>query len=240
MYDIISKTEYWQWLDEKVNAATPAPTGTLKHIQDTFILSVLKDLKGKKILEFGGGKSRILKLLSKDNECWNVDKFEGADGGPARLIRQRKVKTVKAYLGDFNDGIPSDYFDYVVSISVAEHIPHGDLERVFADCARVLRPGGNLVQAIDLYLPDATDKDEKAFQFNRSRVTDYLRAAEKAGLMLKEPAEVEGDAYFRGFHASNSDATLFHWNSGAPKLRATRERGQSVSLKSWWIKPPTG
>ncbi len=237
MYDIISKTEYWQWLDDKVNSVEPAPTELLKHIQDTFMLSVLQNLKGAKILEFGGGHSRILTSLSANNECWNVDKFEGADAGPKRIVRQRNVQTVKAFLGDFNDKIPSDYFDYVVSISVVEHIPHGDLERVFADCARVLKPGGNLVQAIDLYLPDAVDKHDAAFQFNRAKPPLYLKVAQSAGLALKEPAQVDGDACFRGFHASNSDATLYQWNGVAPKLRPVRERGQSVSLKAWWTKP---
>ncbi len=237
MYDIITKTDYWQWLDDNINTVEPMPAELLKHIQDTFILSVLQKVKGATILEFGGGHSRILKSLSANNECWNVDKFEGADAGPKHIVRQRNVKTVKAFLGDFSDDIPSDYFDYVVSVSVVEHIPHDNLERVFSDCARVLKPGGNLVQAIDLYLPDAVDKNDIAFQFNRPKPPLYLKAAQSAGLTLKEPAAVDGDVCFRGFHASNSDATLYQWNSVAPKLRAVRERGQSVSLKAWWTKP---
>ncbi|MEO1243082.1 MAG: methyltransferase domain-containing protein [Pseudomonadota bacterium] len=237
MYDIVSKAEYWQWLDEKVNLAPARGVGLLKHIQDTFILSALKQTRGQRILEFGGGDSRVLKKLSKSNECWNADKFEGAGAGPTRVFRQRGVKTVKAFLGDFDEAIPADYFDYVISISVVEHVPSDEVNRVFQDCARILKPGGSLLQAIDLYLPDFADKDDPEFQFNRSRVALYLRAAEKAGLVLKEPATLEDDVCFRGFHASNSDATLYSWNSVAPNLRRVRERAQSVCLKAWWVKP---
>ncbi len=238
MFDIITKAEYWRWLDEELNGRIPGPEGQLKHIQDTFILSVVTGLEGKTILEFGGGNSRILKKLSAKNECWNVDRFEGQGGGPTKLMRMRNVKTVQAFMGEENKNIPAGHFDYVFSISVLEHIPGKDLDRVFADCARVMKPGGNFVQAIDLYLPDAEDKNKADRQYGRKMPSVYLKAAEKAGLKLKEEAGLDPqDAYFRGHHASNSDATLFMWNLVAPKLRPWREHGQSVSLKAWWVKP---
>jgi SAM-dependent methyltransferase len=237
MYDIITKAEYWRWLEDKINTPQPGGAGLLKHIQDTFILAALQGVSGRRILEFGGGDSRILKQLAKTNECWNLDKFEGAGAGPTKLLRQRRVKTVTAFMGDFDDRAPTDYFDYVVSVSVAEHIPAADLDKTFADCARVLKPGGALIQAIDVYLPDAADKDDPQHQYGRPRLARYLSAAQKAGLTLKQPAAIDADVCFRGYHASNSDTTLYFWNSVAPALRATRERAQSVSLKAWWMKP---
>ncbi|MEZ5894737.1 MAG: class I SAM-dependent methyltransferase [Parvularculaceae bacterium] len=237
MYDIVTKAEYWRWLEEGRNDPNPGPSGLLKHIQDTFIYAALNNPSGKAILEFGGGDSRILRKLSRDNECWNADKFEGAGAGPTRLLRQRRVKTVRTFMGDFDPQLPDAHFDFVLSVSVAEHIPGDKLAGVFADCARVLKPGGALIQAIDLYLPDALDRDEPAFQFSRPRVAEYLIAAERAGLNLKEPSALDDGVCFRGFHASNSDTTMFYWNKVAPNLRATRERGQSVCLKSWWVKP---
>ncbi len=237
MYDIITKAEYWGWLDQKINKPMPGGEGGLKHIQDTFILSALATVSGRRILEFGGGQSRVLQQLSKNNECWNADKFEGADGGPKKLFRHRRVKTVKTFLGDFDKQLPDSYFDYVFSISVMEHVPKPALDQTFADCARILKPGGALIQAIDLYLPDAADKDDPERQYNRARVPQYLRAAEKAGLTLKEPAGIDDDACFLGRHASNSDTTLYFWNKDAPKMRAMREHAQSVALKAWWVKP---
>lgn len=237
MYDIVTKAEYWRWLEEKINDPTPRGPGLLKHIQDTFILAALKDVNGCKILEFGGGESRVLKRLAKTNECWNADKFEGAAGGPTRFISRRGVKVVKTFIGEHDGRLPDGYFDYVISVSVLEHIPAPELDAIFADCARILKPGGQLVQAIDLYMPDAIDKDAPEHQYSRPRLPLYLKAAQNAGFELKEPAAIDGDACFRGWHASNSDATLYAWNSVAPKLRATRERAQSVALKAWWVKP---
>ncbi|MBK8551291.1 MAG: hypothetical protein IPL53_09635 [Ignavibacteria bacterium] len=40
-----------------------------------------------KILEIGGGDSRILKHFSKDFECWNLDKMEGLGNGPVAIHR---------------------------------------------------------------------------------------------------------------------------------------------------------
>ncbi|WP_428407557.1 SAM-dependent methyltransferase [Hyphococcus sp.] len=237
MYDIITKAEYWRWLENGINTPAPGKEGGLKHIQDTFILAALENVEGCKILEFGGGHSRLLRSLGKKNECWNADKFEGVGAGPTRLLQQRGVKTVKTFIGDFDERLPDGYFDYVFSISVMEHVPLNGLAATFADCARILKPGGALIQAIDLYLPDAIDRNDPDCQFGRRRISLYLDAAAQAGLTLKEPAALDGDACFRGSHASNSDTTMYFWNSVAPSLRAVRERAQSVALKGWWIKP---
>ena len=40
---------------------------------------------GSRILDVGGGDSRVLKFLSKEYECWNADKCEGLGNGPIRF-----------------------------------------------------------------------------------------------------------------------------------------------------------
>jgi hypothetical protein len=118
-----------------------------------------------------------------------------------------------------------------------EHIPHGALESVFRDCFRVMKPGGDLVQAIDVYLPDADDRHDSSLNFGARRLAHYLASAQQAGFVLKEPAAVGEDAVFHARYASNSDWTMNEWNKAAPKLRSLREAAQSTSLKAWWIKP---
>lgn len=237
MFDIITKQEYWRWLDGRINPSPPGPPGLLKHIQDSFILSVMSELEGARILEFGGGDSRVLDTLSRNNECWIVDKFEGVGNGPVGVIRRPQSRLVRAFVGEFSKEIPENYFDYAFSISVMEHIPYGALGAAFHDCFRVLKPDGNLVQAIDVYLPDADDRHNSDLNFGARRLGHYLAWARQAGFVLREPAAIGEDAVFHARYASNSDWTMHEWNKAAPKLRSLREAAQSASLKAWWIKP---
>jgi ubiquinone/menaquinone biosynthesis C-methylase UbiE len=98
--------------------------------------------KGAKILEVGGGDSRVLKYFSKDYECWNADKFEGMGNGPVRF-NSPHYRIVYEYVGFFNRELPDSYFDFVFSISALEHTPEDQAVRVnvIKDINRVLRPG---------------------------------------------------------------------------------------------------
>ena len=62
-------------------------TDVLKKYQDLLVYYfILKYIpKGSKILEVGGGQSRILRRLKNDYECWNVDKLEGLGNGPKAI-----------------------------------------------------------------------------------------------------------------------------------------------------------
>ena len=95
MFDIVRKDEYWQWIDEfesRRESFAEVSESNLKDIQDHYILGQLSHLSGKKILEVGGGKSRILELLAKNNECWNADGFEGRGAGPKTVYQIPKCE----------------------------------------------------------------------------------------------------------------------------------------------------
>lgn len=152
MFGIITKKDYWSYLD---SGAMKPITARLKDIQDAFILCQLQGMRGNRILELGGGNSRILPILAKNNnECWNVDKFEGKGAGPSEAQKQQGVKVIKDYMGNFSKEIPDEAFDYVVSVSAVEHIPSEAFADSIKDCYRVLKTGGIMFHAIDLYLLD--------------------------------------------------------------------------------------
>ncbi len=83
MFDFIRKSLLWDAWDRGIHKEIGA-TGTfhLKTIQDLAVYSRLRELNGKTIAEIGGGNSRLLKRLAEKNTCFNVEKFEGAGGGP--------------------------------------------------------------------------------------------------------------------------------------------------------------
>lgn len=229
MFDIISKKEYWQWLDDGV---LPANGKELKHVQDAFILSQIPPERAR-ILEVGAGKSRILERLKTTHECWSIDGFEGKGNGPKGVRKIDGVTTVVGYMGEFKAELPSDYFDYVVSVSVVEHIANSDLKAAFQDCARVLKPKGKMLHAIDLYVFDDDYNGERQ-QHQRNRVNLYLQLYD--GLEFIEAPRIGPDVHFRCKYASNQDTTMHQWNRSVPSLASMRAFAQSVSIKAGWIR----
>lgn len=221
MLDIIRKAEYFDWLD---NNLADARNYSLKGIQDGWIVSLLSEKSDLKIAEVGGGHSRVLQKLSPRNECWNIDKFEGQGQGPTEVVELANVKIVRAFLGDFDTAIPDQYFDVVFSVSVVEHVPGERLNAFFADCHRILKPGGMMAHAIDLYISDSPE--------TRLGVIDaYQTAIESQGFEWFAVPVVDGNVTFQSCFASNSDITMNHWNRLVPSLRSIRETAQSVSIK---------
>jgi SAM-dependent methyltransferase len=127
----------------------------LKDYQDllvyNFIFSNIS--KGSRILDVGGGDSRILKKFSDSYECWNIDKMEGLGAGPTSFKPKHYI-LIKDYIGNFNSQLPNEYFDFVFSISALEHVPEDkDIFRnICLDIDRVLKPGGYSLHCFDIVL----------------------------------------------------------------------------------------
>lgn len=225
MLDIITKRDFFDWLD---HGHGERDSHHLKNIQDAFILSQLADIINMKVAEIGGGNSRVLTKFCKENECWNIDKFEGKGLGPRKVVSNADVILRREYLGDFASDIPNDYFDVSFSISVVEHISHHELADFFLDLSRIMKKGGRTIHAIDIYLED----EERKYSF----VEDILKIPLKAGLKLVQPAAISSALKFSCRYASNSDATMYNWNKIAPQLADLRCKAQSVSIKAIWEK----
>ncbi len=130
----------------------------LKVYQDLLMFSFIKFNipEGAKILDIGGGDSRILRYFKNIHECWNIDKLEGVGNGPTD-IDTSGFRLVHDYMGNFNDELPENYFDLVFSISTLEHVPLDDektYENILKDINRVLKPGGYSVHCIDVVLKE--------------------------------------------------------------------------------------
>ncbi len=229
MFAFITKEEYWRWLDAKLANRKQA---TLKGIQDGFAREMLREAQGWKIAEVGGGESRVLEKLAQNNECWNLDKFEGVGVGPTEAPELKNVKIVPVYLGEFSPELPEGYFDAVFSISVLEHVATAKMNDCFRDMARLLKPGGLCFHAIDVYL--TLEAEARVAQVLES----YLAAAAQpeCRLELLEPARAKPPVVFDLSYATNPDINLWMWNRAVPKLRELRARAQSCSLKAAWRK----
>ena len=128
-------------------------TCDLKVYQDLYIYTfILENMpQGAKILEIGGGESRIISTLKENFQFWNLDKLEGEGHGPKELATTAGYQLIQANLGDFSDQLPENYFDMVFSISVIEHFPEDKkaLDNIFKDLKRVTKDKGYSVHCID-------------------------------------------------------------------------------------------
>lgn len=131
-------------------------TCDLKVYQDLFMVTfILNNVKpGSRLLEIGGGQSRMVAWLKNDFEIWNLDKLEGLGFGPRSLIEKSGFRLVKDYIGSFNPELPDRYFDLIFSISTIEHIPEDPIsvDNCIADIKRLLAPQGLSVHCVDALL----------------------------------------------------------------------------------------
>lgn len=135
----------------------PADT-RLKFYQDLLAFSFIDENipEGSKILEIGGGNSRIINRLKNKYEFWNLDKLEGVGSGP-KTIESDGFKLVKDYIGNFNRELPLSYFDFIFSISVFEHLQTGDytiFQNILEDINRLLKPGGSSLHCVDAIIKE--------------------------------------------------------------------------------------
>lgn len=128
-------------------------TCDLKVYQDLFIYSfILEQVPyGSRILEIGGGESRLISELKEDYDIWNLDKLEGQGHGPKQLYTTEGFTLVKANIGEFSINLPKDFFDLVFSISVVEHFPEDKRtsKRIIKDLDRVMKKDAFSVHCID-------------------------------------------------------------------------------------------
>ena len=100
----------------------------LKVYQDMLAYNFVLDNfpEGARLLDIGGGDSRIIRWLKDRYEFWNLDKLEGLGNGLTGLDNTSGFKLVQDYIGAFSKEIPDDYFDGIFSISTLEHVPEDD------------------------------------------------------------------------------------------------------------------
>jgi FkbM family methyltransferase len=152
-----SKKRHFQLFEDfGILGDTDINSCNLKVYQDLLVYNfiIANFPKGSKLLEIAGDNSNIIKALMSDYECWNVGKFEEAGNDPSPTGNAQGYNLVVDYIGNFSSELPSNYFDFVFSISVLAHIPEDEkkLKSICGDINRVLRPGGLSLHCVDSLL----------------------------------------------------------------------------------------
>jgi SAM-dependent methyltransferase len=98
----------------------------------------------RKVLDLGGGAGNMAHHLAHYGQVFGVD----ANPRPLPVAQQRGL-TVALGSGDrlpFDDGT----FDLIALLDTVEHIP--DELGVFAECSRVLKPGGKILVTVPAFM----------------------------------------------------------------------------------------
>jgi ubiquinone/menaquinone biosynthesis C-methylase UbiE len=119
---------------------------------------------GDHVLDVGAAYSNIPLHIQQKYGCevWVADDF-GLNSNESFWTRDRSphehiaahpdVKYVLERLGDKKSSLPENYFDVIYSLSALEHVPGELTASVWAHMDRLLKPGGELIHAIDMPFP---------------------------------------------------------------------------------------
>jgi SAM-dependent methyltransferase len=229
MLKLVTKKDYWALEDAGIcKEYPPNPHWHLKSIQDAVAWSYLRTARAQDIAEIGGGQSRLLHALDSSNRCYNIEPFEGVGQGPKQDFTVSGVTNLKVNVGSFSDVLQDNLFDLIFSVSVVEHVPTDGLPDFFADCHRILKPGGRMVHLIDLYLENADGDNARP----RERCAGYVEAFREGLFQACGPMEIgpPETVVFRTDLVTNPDDMMNRWNRSVPQLRDKRERAQSCTL----------
>jgi len=138
---------------------------TVNHFLDMLVAVFIRQYipKGCRILEVGGGNSRVLAYYQHEYECWNIDKLTGLGNGPTKLNRTAlpNVTLVRDYMGSFNKALPDEYFDFVFSLSALEVNAEDDtalFDNILDDIQRVLKPDQFSLHCLNIVLRPNMDR----------------------------------------------------------------------------------
>ena len=198
----------------------------LKRYQDILVLTFIKANipSGSRLLEVGGGNSRILTHLTSEYECWNVDKFEGLGNGP-QVANQSGYKTVLDYMGNNNPDLPDAHFDFVFSVSALEHTPNDPnlYPQILNDITRVLKPGG-----WSLHLFDVVFKPEG---FWTNQFLPYLFENTSTPFAMPDPERMQKDP---DLYVMSKDAYDKYWKKTTGN--SYDKFGRPTSINIFWRK----
>jgi hypothetical protein len=226
MLSFVTKEQYWAAEDAGVLDLYPANDWWhIKNIQDAIVLHRYRDLKGNRIADIGGSDSRTLRHFGKANDGYCIDSFEGDHGGVSTPPKIRGVRNVRATLGDLHPDLPTG-FDVLYSISVVEHVPPEKVGDFFEDCRRILKPGGEMMHLIDLYV----ETDPSGNVDENARLELYRNVFNTGFEPLGPMILPEGGIAFDCSYATNPDNMMNRWNRSVPQLRSKRARSQACSL----------
>ena len=150
----------------KLRQSSPIEVGLgIKGFDYGWVVGCREWKPNEKILDVGGAYSRLPLFLQKTYGCetWIADDFAAGSGeqfwarnrSPQEYIESHpEIHYVLEYIGEESkSSLPLNAFDVVYSASVMEHVPAAFTPAVWKHMERLLKPGGELIHAVDVPYP---------------------------------------------------------------------------------------
>lgn len=145
MYDDSNKVnDYDKFAEKRHYEVTNRIKKSLRFVEKPMMISMLPNLKGKRILMLGCGAAEESELLSKDNP----KKITGIDISEKSItIAKESYPNCDFYVGDMlNLPFKENEFDFIFSSLAISHVK--DKNRTFKELYRVLDNGGKLLFSV--------------------------------------------------------------------------------------------
>ncbi|MCK4726687.1 MAG: class I SAM-dependent methyltransferase, partial [Anaerolineales bacterium] len=138
---------------------------SLKGFDYPWILQSRKWRNSDKVLDVGAGYSMLPAQIADNYGCevWALDDFgESSDEQfwkrnkepREHIAKYPQIKYVLERLGNVDQSsLPINYFDCIYSASTLEHVPTPMAKQVWSHMDKLLKPGGEMLHAVDLKLP---------------------------------------------------------------------------------------
>lgn len=197
-------------------------TTGLKQFGNLHVLDYVHKLGLKRVLEVGPGFNLyFVHHLPHWCEYVGLDASGFYDEHIMALANRARphASTIDALLGSSAEQIEDDTFEACVSVSVLEHVPLTDIEKVCVDMFRVLRPGGWALHSIDARLTKLPNV-----------ATRWLKPMRLAGFHIDNAGV---DAAFGGDNQTPSDDPILQ---EPLSIRARFSQGYRRSI--WGTPPP--
>jgi SAM-dependent methyltransferase len=145
-------------------------------------------------------------------------------GGPVASVAELEPRFGIRYLAPCDaraTGLPAGSVDFVSSTDTCEHIPRADLAAIFAECRRLLQPGGAFSCRIDL-------QDHYAY-FDRSLSRyNFLRFSDRTWALVNSPIHFQNrlraPEYLRLVRDAGFDLVVDNPSGPSEQGRAELER----------------
>ncbi len=122
------QSSYWDSYNSSEKTIDLVNIPTAEKIELEYILKLLGNLHGKKILDLGCGPGKFsLKLAKRGKEIIGIDISRNAINIANKTARYYKINNFRGIVNDFKKPLYKDYFDIAIAINMIHHSDDTDV-----------------------------------------------------------------------------------------------------------------
>ena len=122
------QSQYWDAYTDHIDTIDLVNIQLAEKIETEFLIKLLDNPKGKKILDLGCGTGKFgLKLAKLSNSVIGIDISENSVKIANKTAKKYNIKTFKGIVGNFKKTKYKNYFDYILAINLIHHTNNADV-----------------------------------------------------------------------------------------------------------------